>query len=139
MSASPPQNVPNLSSCPFSTDGGADPTGVEHIRNGPQRGRTSSLRLSDHRHDVGGKPIGLGLYAVHTRGLRSMPAAIGQPVSARPGAVQASLSGRSSASYTAQRRCTDMLERKMSCRLAELSEPRSAELSEARSVEWLGV
>jgi hypothetical protein len=33
------------------------------------------LRLADHRHDIGGKPIGLGLYAVYTRGLRSMPAA----------------------------------------------------------------
>jgi hypothetical protein len=55
---------------PFPTAGGADPASVEHIRNGPQRRCTGSLRLSDHRHDVGGKPIGLGLYAVYTCGLR---------------------------------------------------------------------
>ena len=69
MPASPPQNVPNLSSRPFSTTGSEDTAGVEHIRNSPQRGRTSSLRLADHRHDIGGKSIGLGLYAVYTRGL----------------------------------------------------------------------
>ena len=70
MSASSPQNVANLSCSAFSTAGGANAASVEHIRNVPQRGRPGSLRLPDHRHDIGGKSIGLGLYAVYTRGLR---------------------------------------------------------------------
>jgi hypothetical protein len=89
MSASSPQNVPNLSSRPFSTAGGADPASVEHIRNGPQRGRTSSLRLADHRHDVSGKSI--GLYSVYTRGLRFGDAWVAQ-------ANTASLSARACSS-----------------------------------------
>ena len=69
MPASPPQNVANLGRGPFPTAGGANAPSVEYIGNGPQRGRPGSLRLADYRHDIGGKSIGLGLYAVYTRGL----------------------------------------------------------------------
>ena len=78
MSASPPQNVANLSCSPFPTASGADPASVEHIRNGSQRGCTRSLCLADHRHHVGGKSIGLRLYAVYTGGLRFGDAGVAQ-------------------------------------------------------------
>ena len=55
---------------PISHRDGPNAASVENIRDGPQRRRSGSLRLADHRHDIGGKLIGLGLYAVYTRGLR---------------------------------------------------------------------
>jgi hypothetical protein len=47
ISASPPQNVANLSCSPFLSASDADSSGIEDICDGPQRGCTGLLGLAN--------------------------------------------------------------------------------------------